>query len=177
MATSAQVALSEYLTTAYHPDCDWIEGELKERNLGEGQHAILQKFFLIYLGLREAEWNIRVLPEQRVQVSEQRFRIPDVCLVAGDAPFERIVHTAPLLCIEILSSGDRLSEMDERIADYFRMGVQDVWVIDPWKRQVLKATAGSRLETAGDTLTVAGTVVQVAVSAIFVELDRLEGCS
>ena len=36
MATSTLVPLSEYLRTSYRPDRDWIDGVVKERNVGEG---------------------------------------------------------------------------------------------------------------------------------------------
>ena len=31
MATATQVPLSEYLHTSYEPDCEWIDGEVRER--------------------------------------------------------------------------------------------------------------------------------------------------
>src|ERR1700730_10547249 len=143
MATSAQVPLREYLETSYRPDRDWIDGELRERKMGEGQHAVLQKIFTMFLGLREREWNIRVLPEQRVQTSPTHYRIPDICLVRRDSEFESIVHTAPLLCIEILSRDDRMSEMQERVDDYLGMGVAMVWLVGPPRGEgVLAGTHG-----------------------------------
>jgi len=175
MATATQVPLSEYLNTAYSPDCDWIDGEVRERNMGEGFHAVLQKFFIMFLSLREKEWGIRVLPEQRVQTSATHFRIPDVCLARRDGPLEAIVRTPPLLCIEILSREDRMSEMVEKVEDYFGMGVRAVWVIDPRNRRVFSGSADGSLDVVTDQLTVAGTAVQVPVSEIFVELDELEG--
>ena len=46
-ATSAVlVPLEEYLHTTYRPDRDWIDGEAKERNMGEGPHAMVQGFFI-----------------------------------------------------------------------------------------------------------------------------------
>ncbi|HLI64222.1 MAG TPA: hypothetical protein VKV05_12550 [Terriglobales bacterium] len=37
MATAAQhrVTIEEYLRSCYRPDCDYVDGELQERNLGE----------------------------------------------------------------------------------------------------------------------------------------------
>jgi hypothetical protein len=35
MATSTLVPVSEYLATAYRPDCDYVDGQLQKRNLGE----------------------------------------------------------------------------------------------------------------------------------------------
>jgi len=76
MATSTPVfvPLEEYLRTTYRPDRDWIDGETKERNLGEKPHARIQGFFIRFLGNREEEWNILVYPEQRVQTSAHRAR-------------------------------------------------------------------------------------------------------
>ena len=108
MATSTIVPLSEYLRTSYRPDCDWINGEVKERNVGERQHASVQKFFIRYFGSREEELNILVWPEQRVQVAATRFRVPDVTVTRASDPYEAIITIAPVLCIEILSRDDRM---------------------------------------------------------------------
>lgn len=80
---------------------------------------------------REARWGIRVVTEQRVQVSPTRFRISDICATLASDPIRPILTQAPFLCIEILSKDDTVSQLNERIADYFRMGVRYVWVIDP----------------------------------------------
>src|SRR5450755_848698 len=107
MATSTLVPLQVYLETDYRPDCDWIDGEVKERNVGEGQHSSVQKFFVRYFGNRESELEVRVWPEQRVQVASARFRVPDVTVMRASDPFETIITMAPLLCIEILSRDQR----------------------------------------------------------------------
>jgi hypothetical protein len=35
MATNVLIPVSEYLKTSYSPDCDYVDGEVQERNLGE----------------------------------------------------------------------------------------------------------------------------------------------
>ena len=42
MATATLVSLEEYLKTSYEPDCDYVDGVLEERNLGEWNHGDLQ---------------------------------------------------------------------------------------------------------------------------------------
>jgi hypothetical protein len=42
MATSTSIPISEYRQTTYRPDCDYIDGEVKERNVGEQPHGYLQ---------------------------------------------------------------------------------------------------------------------------------------
>ena len=41
MATGALISVSEYLSTSYSPDCDYVDGVVEERNLGEHDHARL----------------------------------------------------------------------------------------------------------------------------------------
>lgn len=173
MAASIAVPLREYLQTTYRPDRDWIDGEVKERNMGEGPHASVQGFFVGLFRLRGTEWGIRVFPEQRVQTSAMHYRIADVCVTRRSAPFEAIVRTPPLLCIEILSRDDRMSEMQERVDDYFGMGVGVVWVVDPRRRKAFVAEASGMRQVS--ELVVPGTEISVAVSEVFAELDELEG--
>jgi Putative restriction endonuclease len=90
MAAGTQISVSEYLSTCYRPDCDYVDGEVLERNVGEYDHARLQAILLAYFFNREKQWGIHVVPEQRVQVSRTRFRVPDVCVLAGGKPAEQI---------------------------------------------------------------------------------------
>jgi hypothetical protein len=38
MATATQVPLETYLHTDYQPDREYVDGEVRERNLGEKEH-------------------------------------------------------------------------------------------------------------------------------------------
>jgi Uma2 family endonuclease len=134
-AVSNLVSVEEYLHTLYRPDCDYVDGVLEERNVGEVTHTMAQQDLVAYLRERRALWNMWVLQETRVQVLPTRYRVPDVCVVLGGRPNEEILTKPPLLCVEILSPEDRVSRMQDRIADYFRFGVRFVWLIDPWTRR------------------------------------------
>ncbi|MGD0799131.1 MAG: Uma2 family endonuclease [Acidobacteriaceae bacterium] len=176
MATSTPVivTLAEYLETVYRPDRDWIDGETKERNIGEQPHASVQGFLTRVLGNRAAELGIRVFPEQRVQASARHYRIADVCIVRRATPMEPIVRTPPLLCIEILSKDDSLSEILDRVEGYLSMGVPTVWVVDPRRRRAYTAAASGALEPAPTELTVPNTEIRIPLPDIFAELDEME---
>jgi Uma2 family endonuclease len=146
MATGTLISVSDYLTTSYSPDCDYVDGLVVERNMGEKDHSRLQGLLVGYLVSRRKEWGIHVFPEQRMQVKPTRFRVPDICVVAGVEPEEQIMTTPPLVCIEILSRDDRMSEMQERIDDYLAFGVRHVWVIDPRSRKAYDFTLGGMHE-------------------------------
>src|SRR5579872_1908850 len=101
MPTGTLISVEEYLATSYRPDCDYVDGRIEERNLGELDHSSLQTAVAAYFFSRRKQWNITVVVEQRVQVSAARFRIPDVCVVLGE-PDGQIFRQPPFICIEIL---------------------------------------------------------------------------
>jgi len=172
LADPALTTLEEYLDTVYHPDREYIDGKITERNLGETPHGKLQAFFVRYLGNRRDEWRVDAIPEERVQVAPTRYRIADVCLVSYDAPDELILTTPPVLCIEVLSRRDTVTETIDRAEDYLRMGVPAVWIVDPWKRRAYTVTGDGTLQRQTELLTVPGTPIQVPIPEIFAELDR-----
>lgn len=149
MATEVLISVDEYLRTSYRPDCDYVDGEVQERNLGEKPHSRTQREILFFLASHYLQLRERLLPEQRVQVGARRYRIPDICVVAAGAVGERIVTTAPDLCIEILSPEDTMTRTLDRIRDYFTMSVPTCWIIDPVSRKGWIATPG-HLEQATD---------------------------
>jgi Uma2 family endonuclease len=148
MQTHELVSVHEYLATCYRPDCDYVDGIIEERNMGEWDHGRVQALLVGFFLSRERQTGIRVVPEQRVQVKPTRFRIPDVCVVAGPEPGEQILTRPPFICIEILSRDDRISDMRERVQDYLEFGVPYVWILDPKSRQAWRCSPGEmRQET------------------------------
>ena len=137
------VPLSQYLTTSYRPDCEYLDGELLERNVGEWEHGRLQGLLSRYLCNREKHWGILVVLAQRVQVTPTRFRVPDISVLTGPPPGGPILVESPFLCIEILSPSDRMMEMHERIDDYLNFGVRYVWLLHPRTRRGFVYTAGA----------------------------------
>jgi Uma2 family endonuclease len=146
MAVATLVPVEEYLSTSYRPDCDYVDGEVLERNVGERKHGRTQREIISYLTRNYPAFTELILPEQRVQVSATRFRVPDVCIVRSDDQDEPIVRTPPALCIEILSAEDRMSRVTERLKDYFAMGVPVCWIINPETHEAWIATPGNLAE-------------------------------
>lgn len=166
MGARTLIPVEVYLTTVYRPDCDYVDGEVLERNLGERDHSYLQAALVSYFFARRKTWGIEVYPEQRVQVRANRFRIPDLCVVLGGTK-ERIFIAPPFLCVEILSPDDRMSRVQDRIADYFAMGVPNVWVFDPTRREAFEATAAGDLRRVTGVLRTDEPVLEVPLDEIF----------
>jgi Uma2 family endonuclease len=174
MGSTTLVPLAEYLRTSYRPDVDYLEGELLERNMGERPHARLQMYLGSIFFNQRRDWKLVVLPEQRVQVRPNRYRIPDLCVVRRSDPPDPIVTVAPVLCVEVLSSEDTLRTTRARVDDYLAMGVENVWVVDPWRRLAYYATPDGYIEPADGYLRLLGTPVAIPLAAVFAELDETE---
>ena len=109
--------------------------------------------------------------EQRVQVSERRFRIPDVSVIDRDQPLEPIVRVAPIICCEVLSRLDTMREMHERYDDYLAFGVRNVWVFDSLKRGVFICDGKDFHAAEREQLNAPGTPIYLPLKQIFAELD------
>jgi len=171
VTTRTAVPVDEYLSTTYRPDCDYVDGVLVERNVGERDHSELQMAIAAYLYARRREWGVHVFPEQRIQVKPTRFRVPDVCVVAGEKPRELVLSQPPLLCIEILSKDDRMSAMQERIGDYVAMGVRYVLVLDPRTKRDYCHTANGAFEIRGGVFRTENPEIVLPLSEIYTELE------
>ena len=169
--TTAPLSLDEYLKTEYRPDCDFVDGEIEERNVGERDHNRIQLLLGIWFHSHEKTWNVEVIPEQRTRVSKNRVRVPDVCLVSRDIPVEQVTVTPALLCIEVLSPEDRLARMTKRLDDFATMGVPNLWIIDPAQRIGYVYTSPDNLKLVTDRLTIPETPIYLDLPTLFAALD------
>ena len=160
------VSVEEYLHTDYSPDCDYVDGVLEDRNVGQRKHAIAQTLIAAFLlQLRQAIGAL-VVVEQRVQISKTRFRVPDICVVLAGWPEEEIVTTAPFLCVEVLSPDDRMSRIQEKISDYLNLGVRYVWVVDPYARTAWIYTSEGAVEVKDGVMRTKDPVIEMPLSEI-----------
>jgi Uma2 family endonuclease len=141
------VSLEDYRNSSYKPDRDFVRGELQERNVGEIEHSEMQLAILLWFVRHGVEWKIRPLPEMRVQVSDDNYRVADVAVVSTTAPREPALVTPPLIVIEMLSPEDRVQRCGERLDDLLSMGIPHVWVVDPKLRTGFDCSRGNWIRT------------------------------
>lgn len=166
------VPVEEYLKTVYEPDCDYVDGRIEERNLGEYDHGRLQTLLAVLFTTKESEWGVKAVTDVRTQVSPARFRCPDLSILRSDAPKERILTHPQLIAIEVLSPEDRLGRMQEKIADYLAFGIQNIWILDPESRRAWTADRFGIHSSETGELTVPETLIRVELATLFAELDR-----
>lgn len=131
MPIQTLVSEEEYLRTSYEPDCEFLDGELVERNVGTSSHSLLQGLLTIYFGRKRKLWGIHVYPEVRVRIRPGRYLIPDLAIISGPKPVEAVFTTPPLIWIEILSPEDKPIRVNRKVRELLEFGVPYIWIIDP----------------------------------------------
>ena len=161
----------QYLRTVFRPDCEFVDGRIEERNVGEFEHSRVQHMLDRIFGIHEKEWGVVTNPECRLQVAATRYRIPDLMILPKGRKYNRVIREAPLLCIEVLSPDDTWAKMRERLDDYVAMGVQHVWCFEPESREVRIYTATSFDRVTEPELTVPNTPISINIAEVFSALD------
>jgi Uma2 family endonuclease len=129
---AALISLDEYLRTSYHPDCDFIEGEVLERNVGKRKHGYAQARVAAWFIQRQQTLRLEAITELRMRVGPNRIRIPDAVFCEMPLPEEEIFTSPPYLCVEVMSPDDTIAAMEDRLDDYLQFRVPNVWVIEPY---------------------------------------------
>jgi Uma2 family endonuclease len=91
-------------------------------------------------------------------------------MLVSRGPQPEVAVDPPVLVVEILSPDDTYTETQSRSADYLRMGVPCVWIIDPtsWTGRECIGDAW----TAANKLAVPGTRIWVDLSKLFADLNE-----
>lgn len=166
------VSEEEYLRSSCRPDCDYVEGRVEERNLGEYEHSRVQFMLVRIFGVQEKDWQVITAPECRLQVGPKRYRVPDVMVLRRTQKVKRIVREAPLICIEVLSPEDTWAKIRERLDEYLAMGVEHVWCFEPESREVRRYTASGFDKVTEAEVVVEGTAIRVGIAEVFSVLDE-----
>ncbi len=170
MATT-QVSLEEYLRTDYEPDCDYVDGELEERQAGELQHSAALGFLVGRLLAGTEFSKLLVCPVLRLRVSPTRVRVADVAILPTKIPYEAVPTRPPVAIIEVLSPEDRVSRYQQRLDDYLAMGVANIWVIDPMRHKAYDCSQGGWQPV--DRLLITNSPFEIPLDALWKKLEEL----
>src|SRR5450432_594502 len=153
MSVETLIPLDEYLSTSYRPDVEYVDGVLVERNVGDWVHSLVQRNLIV--GLSRKYPGVFAVPELRSQTRATRFRLPDVCVLLAPPKTKYLVDAA-FLAIEVLSEDDRMTKTMERLEEFDRKGVPNIWVIDPRLRTVSVYSGGALNENRGALIATTG---------------------
>lgn len=103
-----------------------------------------------------------------------RVRGADIVFVSRErlpALTGKFLEVAPELVVEVMSPNDTWEGVREKLADYFSIGVAQVWIVEPRNRNVLVYQSSTDLQEfgAGDTLVSEGVLegFRLDIAALF----------
>jgi Uma2 family endonuclease len=88
-----------------------------------------------------------------------RIRGADIAFVSADRqakPVKGFLEVAPTLVVEIMSPEDRWQDVREKLADYFSIGVERVWIVEPRNRKALVFSSPTNVAEYGEEDTLRG---------------------
>jgi hypothetical protein len=142
-----RVSVEQYLSPAYPPDRDYVDGEAPQRNLDEIDHGSTQAavaFFVRTEGLEHLRDNGNACPSKAFPLSA-----PEIAVVRGAASGS-ILTEPPFVSIKILLPEDRGSRVRARIKDFLEMGVPYIGGLDPQEKTALLETSAEGLREVKD---------------------------
>jgi Uma2 family endonuclease len=152
------VTAEEYLRDPAYERCEYVDGEILERPMGDWKHNLLQCRIaaLLYAYAKARGYRAGTELTSRMEVDgSTRYRIPDAGLNEVVRVDSRRHHVgAPTLAVEILPPSDRLKSAFAKAAEYLENGSKVVWLVDPDNRSVIIFLPHStpKILEIGDTL-------------------------
>ncbi|QDT39629.1 Uma2 family endonuclease [Stratiformator vulcanicus] len=145
-APTKLITVDEFEQMSFEGPCDLVDGEIVEQPMPGGIHGgvCVNIAFLLKLWVRDAAeefWigsnDVYIL----IETDPDRVRGADVMAIrksrieGGRLPLGTL-RVPPDLCVEVTSPTDRWTGIHEKVAEYIRIGVKEVWVADVSERQV-----------------------------------------
>jgi Uma2 family endonuclease len=169
-ATPLPISISEYPRASYQPDCDYVDGILEQRIAGSPEQAPLQRALAESIERNSRQWEVRAFLDTPVQTSASHVRVADIAILPLDHKPERVIDSAPVAIVEILSQEDHIPRHTDRLEDFRRMGVKSIWAVDSAARKGFDASSKEWAEAT--SFAVPETPIQIDLAAVFAEMDR-----
>ena len=138
-----------------------IDGVLVEKTMSSFEsYLALAIGTLLNIYVQPRKLGIVLGADGMLRIMPDMIRIPDVCFIAKEklpgkfSPDIPVSSLVPDLAVEVLSRHNTPQEMEEKLDDYFEVGVREVWYVDPKPRRVrvYEARSAFRELTEADTL-------------------------
>lgn len=168
MATGALVSVEEYLSTSYKPNCDYIDGVLRQKPMPTRKHSTIEGrlSYLITAGFPDFDPE----PELTVRVRADKYLVPDLAIQRRDR-IQDPYPTEPVhVCVEIMSPEDRMGAVVTKCEEYHDWGVETAWIIDPEARRAWEYRKGQHLVEVPPTGSLTAPGISIALADLFATL-------
>ncbi len=125
--------------------CELIDGRIVPMSPTAKRHGALESRLDRYLGrfVESHKLGETFVGEVGIYTrrNPDRIRVADFAFVSKErlaqSLSEGFLEVAPELVIEIVSANDRWSDIRQKLEEYFSIGVERVWIVEPETRDVL----------------------------------------
>jgi len=142
--------------------CELVDGRIVRMTPTGAKHGTIESRLTVDLGIFVRHQSVLWVLGGEVGVytkrNPDRVRAADIAVASRTrlpgGPGKGFLEVAPELVVEILSPEDRWQDLRQKIAEYFAIGVDRVWIVEPENRSVLVFTSPteSRQLTENDDL-------------------------
>jgi Uma2 family endonuclease len=161
--------------------CDLIDGRIVKMSPTGGEHGNLEfdlgRLLGNFVADRKLGWVLGGEVGIYIRRNPDRVRGADVAFISKQRlphrPPTGFLEVVPELVVEVISPNDVWEEVRQKLEDYFSIGVDRVWVVEPKNHTVLvyrSATEATRLSEE-DTLKGEGALAgfELSVKSLFAE--------
>ncbi len=164
--------------------CELVDAVLLEKVMGYDESILAVEIAaVLWAFVRPRKLGVVAGEGGMLRLAPHLIRIPDVSFVSHSRlakvkqPHQPMPALSPNLAVEVLSENNTEQEMSRKLDDYFKTGVQLVWIADPPTRsiEVYTSRRGKPTVLKGTQMLTGGTVLpgfKVKVADIFAVLDE-----
>jgi Uma2 family endonuclease len=160
--------------------CELIDGRIIPMAPTGGEHGNIESNLTselrVFVRQRQLGWVMSGEVGIYTRRNPDRVRGADVLFISKERAAERpagFLKTAPDLVVEVISPTDRWQDMQQKIEEYFAIGVHWIWVVEPENRVVRVYQSPTQVQklTEDEILTGEGilTGFTLSVAEIFAE--------
>jgi Uma2 family endonuclease len=133
---------------------EWNNGflEAREKMIKPSEFHLLQNLQRAFAKTTLYQTKGELLTEAVCPISEGKYRVPDLA-VFSKTQIERAREgelPVPIFIIELVSKSDSLDYYDEKLEEYFSVGVQTVWLVSPSQKKVRVFTSPKEVKICTD---------------------------
>jgi Uma2 family endonuclease len=128
--------------------CELVDATLVEKPMGYLESCLAAEIIrLLSNFVEEHDRGIVSAPDGTLRLMPGLVRMPDVAFISWNQlpnrkyPNEPIASLIPELAVEVLSESNTRAEMERKLREYFFVGTQLAWIVDPVQRIVDVHTA------------------------------------
>ena len=163
--TTGIITGSDLLAMGDIGPCELIDGVIVKMSPAGGLHGFLELRLALLVGgfIKDRAVGFCMVGEVGIYIRHEpdRIRGADLAVWSNaklpDGPPVGYAEIAPDLVVEILSPTDRWADMRQKIDDYFSIGVDTLWIVDPDEETVYLYHSASHRTVLGVGDTLAGT--------------------